>query len=156
MDQRADDFLRVMHVHLAAEGLQVEFLLRLVGERIHQAQYSADAWQQCAPMRVREGMATDERAIWNARYAEKSHASMVPDPFLVKAFENYVSPITAATSGQERSALDLAGGVGRHAIWLAKRDWQVTLLDISDEALSIAKQNAEAAGTAIDLRAQSA
>jgi len=99
-------------------------------------------------------MTTDERALWNARYAEKSHASMVPDPFLIQAFENYVSPLTTSTSG--RAALDVAGGVGRHAIWLAKHGWKVTLLDISDEAIAIAKRNAEEAGMALDLRTQSA
>jgi tellurite methyltransferase len=99
-------------------------------------------------------MATDERAIWNARYAEGSHASLTPDPFVVDAFENYVTPLLG--DGRGRSALDVAGGVGRHAIWLAKRDWKLTLLDISDEAIAIAKRNAEAAGLELDLRAQSA
>jgi len=99
-------------------------------------------------------MTTDERALWNARYAEKSHVSMVPDPFLIEAFENYVAPLTAATSG--RAALDVAGGVGRHAIWLAKHGWKVTLLDISDEAIAMAKRNAETTRVALDLRTQSA
>src|SRR5947209_6082496 len=99
-------------------------------------------------------MATDERAIWNARYVAKSHASLVPDAFLVEAFENYVVPLTSSSSG--RGALDLAGGVGRHAIWLAKREWNVTLVDISDEAVAITKRNAEEAGVALDLRTQSA
>ena len=101
-------------------------------------------------------MATDERAIWNARYAEKLHSSLVPDPFLIQAFEDYVAPLTTAASGQQRSALDVAGGVGRHAIWLAKRAWKTTLLDISNEAIAIAKRNAEEAEVALDLRMQSA
>jgi tellurite methyltransferase len=99
-------------------------------------------------------MVTDERAIWNARYAEKSHSSLVPDPFLVEAFGDYLVPLTAAIS--RRVALDVAGGVGRHAIWLAKHGWQVTLLDISDEAIAIAKRNAEQAKISLDLRAQGA
>jgi 2-polyprenyl-3-methyl-5-hydroxy-6-metoxy-1,4-benzoquinol methylase len=99
-------------------------------------------------------MAADERAIWNARYAEKSHASLVPDPFLVDAFDNYVTPMLGDRRGG--IALDVAGGVGRHAIRLAKRGWKVTLLDISNEAIAIAKRNAEEARVELDLRTQSA
>jgi len=99
-------------------------------------------------------MATDERAVWNARYAEKSHASLAPDPFLVDAFDNYVTPLLGNHPG--RIALDVAGGVGRHAIWLAKRGWKATLLDISDEAIAIADRNAGDAGVKLDLRTQRA
>jgi tellurite methyltransferase len=37
--------------------------------------------------------------------------------------------------------LDIAGGVGRHAIWLAERGWQAKLLDISDVAIQQAQEN---------------
>jgi tellurite methyltransferase len=40
------------------------------------------------------------------------------------------------------SALDLAGGAGRHAIWLAKQGWKVTLIDISETGVEQARQNA--------------
>jgi len=33
------------------------------------------------------------------------------------------------------TALDLAGGLGRHALWLAQRNWQVTVVDISEVAI---------------------
>jgi tellurite methyltransferase len=39
-------------------------------------------------------------------------------------------------------ALDLAGGAGRHAIWLAKQGWEVTLIDISEVAIEQARQRA--------------
>ena len=39
-------------------------------------------------------------------------------------------------------AIDLAGGAGRHSIWLTQRGLQVTLTDVSDVALSMAEQRA--------------
>lgn len=50
------------------------------------------------------------------------------------------------SSGQ---ALDVAGGAGRHAQWLARRGLQVTLVDIADVALELARGRAEAAALAI-------
>jgi SAM-dependent methyltransferase len=39
-------------------------------------------------------------------------------------------------------AIDLAGGGGRNAIWLAKRGLDVTLADVSDEGLKLAQRRA--------------
>lgn len=39
-------------------------------------------------------------------------------------------------------ALDVAGGAGRHAIWLAKRGFDVTLADVSDVGLQLAAERA--------------
>lgn len=94
---------------------------------------------------------TDDRQTWNAKYAKGSHDSLTPDPFLIEAYENYVAPLMGE-SGSGGRALDVAGGVGRHAIWLAQRGWHVTLVDISDEAISIARRNASAAKVAIDFQ----
>jgi tellurite methyltransferase len=80
----------------------------------------------------------NERESWNRRYREGSHGSMEPDPFLVQAYEDYIQPLFPR-SGR---ALDVAGGVGRHAIWLARRGWRVTLSDISEVGLSQARENA--------------
>ncbi|MGC2698051.1 MAG: class I SAM-dependent methyltransferase, partial [Candidatus Angelobacter sp.] len=45
-------------------------------------------------------------------------------------------------------ALDVAGGVGRHSIWLACRGWRVNLLDISEVGINQAQENtARALGT---------
>lgn len=38
------------------------------------------------------------------------------------------------------NAIDLAGGAGRHAVWLARRGLNVLLADISDEAITTAGQ----------------
>jgi SAM-dependent methyltransferase len=78
----------------------------------------------------------DERAVWNKKYSEGSHSSLEPDPFLVSAYHEFLSSHPAGT------ALDIASGVGRHAIWLARRGWRVRLLDISDIGIGLAEKNA--------------
>jgi tellurite methyltransferase len=80
----------------------------------------------------------DDRARWDQRYREGSHASLEPDPFLVQAASEFIEPLFPHAG----SALDIAGGVGRHAIWLAERGWQVTILDFSEAALAQARANA--------------
>jgi SAM-dependent methyltransferase len=79
------------------------------------------------------------RIDWNQRYAEGSHASLDPDPFFVRAYHEFVEPRFKYVG----RALDLAGGVGRHAIYLAERGWLVTLMDISEVALKQARRQAE-------------
>jgi len=87
-------------------------------------------------------MELDEKAAWNKKYSEGSHGSLQPDPFLVMAYEEFLS---AASPGL---ALDVAGGVGRHAIWLAQRGWRVKLVDISEAGVKQAEENAKQTGTA--------
>src|SRR5271166_6643682 len=72
------------------------------------------------------------RVEWDRRYSEGSHYSLTPDPFLVSAYENFVAP----SFPKPGRALDLAGGVGRHALFLAERGWDVTLMDISETGLA--------------------
>jgi len=80
----------------------------------------------------------DERNRWNQKYREAPDAWLSPDPFLVRAFSEYILPLFP----HRGSALDLAGGAGRHAIWLAKQGWKVTLIDISETGVEQARQNA--------------
>src|SRR5579859_4039897 len=86
-------------------------------------------------------MAIDEKASWNKKYSEGSHRSLEPDPFLVSAYEEFFFGTTPGL------ALDVAGGVGRHAIWLAQRGWRVKLLDISEVGIKQAEENAKRSGT---------
>jgi tellurite methyltransferase len=79
-----------------------------------------------------------ERERWNQKYREKPGAWLDPDPFLAWAFSEYIQPLFPRGG----SALDLAGGAGRHAIWLAKQGWDVTLIDVSDTGIELARQNA--------------
>ena len=84
----------------------------------------------------------DERTLWNKKYGELSHSSLEPDPFLVSAYDEFVAIQPPAL------ALDVAGGVGRHAIWLAQRGWHVRLVDISEIGANLARENAERASIA--------
>jgi SAM-dependent methyltransferase len=80
----------------------------------------------------------DDRTRWDQRYREGSHTSLEPDPFLVGAASEFIEPLFPHAG----TALDIAGGAGRHAIWLAARGWQVTILDFSEAALAKARANA--------------
>ncbi len=80
----------------------------------------------------------NERERWNQKYRESPGAWMVPDPFLARAFGEYILPLFP----HRGSALDLAGGAGRHSIWLAQQGWEVTLIDISETGVEQARQNA--------------
>ena len=79
-----------------------------------------------------------ERERWNQKYRENPGAWLEPDPFLPWAFSEFVQPLFPRGG----NALDLAGGAGRHAIWLAKKGWEVTLMDVSETAVELARQNA--------------
>lgn len=46
-------------------------------------------------------------------------------------------------------ALDIAGGAGRHSLWLAELGWQVTLADISSVGLQQAARRASERGFSI-------
>ena len=87
-------------------------------------------------------MELDEKASWNKKYSEGSHGSLDPDPFLVSAYDEFLA------SRSPGIALDVAGGVGRHAIWLAQRGWRVKLMDISEVGIQQAEENAKRTGTA--------
>ncbi|HEY0565547.1 MAG TPA: class I SAM-dependent methyltransferase [Terriglobales bacterium] len=81
-----------------------------------------------------------EREHWDRRYRDGSHANAEPDPLLVRAYQDYISSLLAPGR-----AVDIAGGVGRHAIWLAQRGWQVDLVDVSEAGLAIARERAQTA-----------
>jgi len=97
---------------------------------------------------VSDSSSGDERQRWNQKYSESSGRGtwMVPDPFLLQAFSKQILPLFP----QAGSALDLAGGAGRHAIWLAKQGWKVTLIDISETGVEQARQNAGPLASHID------
>lgn len=90
-----------------------------------------------------------ERIAWDRRYSEGSHASLTSDPLLVSAYEEFIAP----SFPEPGRALDLAGGVGRHAIFLAERGWDVASIDISPTALEIAKSEAGKRGLHISAEA---
>ena len=62
----------------------------------------------------------------------------VPDPFFVSSYERLVDRLFPNAG----MALDLAAGLGRHALWLADRGWQVNAVDISEVAIGKLSQAA--------------
>ena len=91
-------------------------------------------------------MPQNEREAWNQRYRDGSHGGSGPDPFLIKSYEEFIQPLFPAGG----SALDVAGGTGRHAVYLAERDWRVTLADISELGIERASDLATRRGVTID------
>jgi len=83
------------------------------------------------------------RDYWDRKYAEKEQL-WATTPNRTFASEAEGLPVG--------SALDLACGEGRHAVWLAKRGWQVTAVDFSDVAIGKARARAEREGVEIDFR----
>lgn len=79
---------------------------------------------------------SDERTVWDERYRNGHPPLTEPNRFLLDAYSRFVEP-RFPNAG---TALDLAGGAGRHALWLAQRGWQVTLIDISSQGLTLARK----------------
>lgn len=81
-------------------------------------------------------------AEWDARYRERDGALWSGRPN---------GRLVAEVSGLEGGrALDVGCGEGADAIWLAGRGWAVTAVDISEVALSRARDAADAAGVVVD------
>ena len=70
----------------------------------------------------------DQRERWNEKYRTSPESWVEPDAFLPWAFRKFIQP-AFPNAGR---VLDVAGGAGRHALWLAQQGWDVTLIDISE------------------------
>jgi SAM-dependent methyltransferase len=81
-------------------------------------------------------MSEEDRRRWNTRYSEQT-GTREPSTFLRSVADRL------PRGGR---ALDVAGGSGHDALWLARRGLEVTLLDISDVALERAAEAAREAG----------
>jgi hypothetical protein len=73
----------------------------------------------------------EQRALWDLKYEQGLPSLTEPDPFFISAYERFVVP----SFPKPGMALDLAGGLGRHSLWLASRSWQVTVVELSDVAI---------------------
>lgn len=82
------------------------------------------------------------REKWNQRYTEDQERLREADAFLLSAHARHIAPVFASRG----DALDLAGGRGRHALWLAQQGWRVTMTDISDVGVEDARQAASTMG----------
>ena len=94
-----------------------------------------------------ENRSEDQRARWDRKYQEGLPSLTEPDPFFISAYEQYVNPSLSKAG----VALDLGGGLGRHALWLASRGWQVTVVDVSDVAIGKLSQAALELNVNVDL-----
>jgi SAM-dependent methyltransferase len=85
---------------------------------------------------ILDGVSVHDREKWDARYREGDSPS-APSSFL--------TGLDALLPRRGR-ALDVAGGAGRHALWLARRGLTVTLTDVSPVALEQASRAAREEG----------
>jgi 2-polyprenyl-3-methyl-5-hydroxy-6-metoxy-1,4-benzoquinol methylase len=84
-----------------------------------------------------------KREDWDRRYAEtESLWSATPNRFLV----------SEALELPPGSALDLACGEGRNALWLAALGWRVTAVDFSEVAIAKGRRRALEEGVEVDFR----
>jgi SAM-dependent methyltransferase len=86
--------------------------------------------------------AAAQAAEWDAKYSERDTALWSGRP-------NGRLLVEVASLDPGR-ALDVGCGEGADAIWLARKGWTVTAIDISDVALSRAREAALVAGVAVD------
>ncbi len=86
-------------------------------------------------------MSDFDREKWNRRYSDSPADPGEPEPALVALAERLP---------RRAKALDVAGGRGRHALWLASKGLQVTLADISSVALEIALAAAQERGLSLE------
>jgi SAM-dependent methyltransferase len=78
-------------------------------------------------------MPAEDRAKWNTKYSDRDFPPRSPSPVLLE-LADYL-PLHGR-------ALDIAGGAGRHSLWLAQRGLDVTLADISPVGLQLARERA--------------
>lgn len=77
---------------------------------------------------------SEDRTNWNERYRTgEFDPPDMPSPFLRDVVE--ILP--------HGRALDIATGTGRNALFLAEHGYEVDAVDVSDEALSIAREKAD-------------
>lgn len=83
-----------------------------------------------------------DRTRWDARYAEGDRRHDAgPSPLLLEWLPRW----------QAGRALDVAAGLGRHALLLARHGWSVDAVDISLEGLRVLSQRARDAAMRINL-----
>src|ERR1700688_1149624 len=93
-------------------------------------------------------MAFDElRSQWDTKYEHGLPSLEKPDPFFLSAFDQFV----AGSFPDGGTALDVAGGIGRHALSLGQRGWRVTFVHISEVAIRKLEETARQLDTTLNL-----
>jgi len=85
-------------------------------------------------------VADAERERWNRKYQEAGAGTGEPSAALVE--------LVQWLPAQGR-VLDVAGGAGANAVWLARRGLAVTVVDVSEVGLELAEGHARRAGVAL-------
>ena len=80
----------------------------------------------------------EQKARWDLKYEQGLPSLTEPDPFFISAYQTFVEQ----SFPHAGVALDVAGGLGRHALWLASRSWHVTVVDLSEVAIGKLSQTA--------------
>jgi tellurite methyltransferase len=88
-------------------------------------------------------MSAADRTTWDERWSDPERGR--PEPSALVTSLDDLLPARGR-------ALDLAGGAGRHAVWLAQRGLDVTCADVSPVGLERARAAASAAGVSITTR----
>jgi tellurite methyltransferase len=94
----------------------------------------------------------EQRWHWDQKYQQEMASLTKPDPFFLSAYKQFVED-SFPNAGV---VLDLAGGLGRHALWLASRGWRVNVVDISEVAIGRLRQTALQLDLPLDLFAMAA
>lgn len=85
-----------------------------------------------------------DAAAWDERYAASELVwSAGPNAFVVEQLTTHLADISPGR------ALDLAGGEGRNALWLAEQGWATELVEFSPVALEKAGRAARERGVAL-------
>lgn len=95
--------------------------------------HDGNAWK-LAHWSWRRGGLEAERERWNSTLREQRGFKITVNEFLADW----------AKGKKPGTAIDIAAGQGRNAVWLATQGWKVTAIDISDAGLEIAKKAAVA------------
>lgn len=82
-----------------------------------------------------------DRIKWDAKYADPDFAPREPSAVL-RSLAHLLS--------KQGRAIDVAGGAGRNAIWLAQRGLAVTIADVSAVGLAQAAARAQDVGVALN------
>lgn len=85
-------------------------------------------------------MPAQDRDKWNAKYTADPDAWISPS-CVVTQLAKYLP--------DHGRAIDVAGGAGRHAVWMAQHGLDVSVADVSPVGLTLAKRTAERAATTL-------
>lgn len=93
-------------------------------------------------------MTKEDRERWDQRYREGAYADRThPSPFLVEWLPRL------GLGPERRRALDLACGLGRNSLYLAREGWTVRAVDVSPVALERLEAKARKDGLNMDCAA---